>query len=67
MLLPGVKVHTEFERLGHSYINIRTDIELFVFGRALLINSILILAIELDKIGNSLRATAYAHSIFMLH
>ena len=66
MLLTCIEVETELEALGHLNVDVRTDIVLVVVSSGLVVDTVLILTVELNEVSDSVRTTVDAHTILVL-
>ena len=66
MLLAEVEVDTKSEVLGNLHVYIRTDIELIEVRRAVLVNTVLALAIELYEVSNALATAVDGYPVLVL-
>ena len=66
VLLTGRQVEADLEALGHLHVEVRTNAVLLIFSSALLIDTILILAVELHEITQFVRTAAHRYTVFVL-
>ena len=66
VLLAGVDVHAQLEALGNLDVQVGAKVELVVVRGALVVDTVLVLAVELDEIGRALRTAVDAHSVLVL-
>ena len=66
MLLAGVDVHAELEVLGDLDVQVGAEVELVVVGRALVVDTVLVLAVELYEVCSPLGTAVDADSVLVL-
>ena len=66
VLLAGVDIHAQLEALGDLDVQVGAQVVLVVVRGALVVDTVLVLAVELHEIGRALRTAVDAHPVLVL-
>ena len=66
VLLAGVDVHAQLEALGDLDVQVRTEVELVVVRRTLIVDAVLVLTVELHEVRRPPRTAVDAHPVLVL-
>ena len=66
VLLAGVDVHAQFQVVRDLDVQVGTEVELVVVRRALVVDTVLVLAVELNEVRRPSRTAVDAHAVLVL-